>query len=586
MRGWFLKLASAFFAFSIGLVVFVHPPVEASGNKHIVTYEEFLGMVNDPDNTDCYERAHDTRRSKPSGTFGGIVYDYSQLPDPRDMIFVCVNDKFLPTDVPVEIENGFTLMPMRALFEALGATVKWNAATETVTAVLDQSVMELTVNKRTARVNGEEVAMDVPARTIRGRVYVPLRFVSKHLGRAVVWQPENRIVKVFSYPELSVTPIPVPDEHRTKDYVYTNYFRPATRFLLYQNGEIHWLLQAGDKIHVHIFDESFRKKGEAVLRAELPKFGGAHAGDDGNFYLVFGQDNMAESDDVTVYRVVKYDRRWNKIAHVDVKGVYVRKPFHASNLTMASRNGVLVVYSARERYTSEDGLNHQSNIPVHIRMDDMTILYAGGQWPRNHVSHSFANYVKFDGERIVYLDHGDAYPRSIYLQVEESGRIAQEVNLISFPGKTGDNYTGATLGGLEVSNDHYLAVGTYIKPGSKTKQLFLASVPKQAETDEGVNLVYLTGPSDPSVTETHIIKLNEDRFVLIWSDAGSRRNVSYAVTDGRGRMVGKPKRLENIAPPGHLEPLVLNGKIIWYFYEMFPINKEIKAEFYSLKIQP
>jgi len=564
------------FALLLSLVIPIQPDARASGKVHRVTYEEYLAMGYKTDSDDCYERAHDGRRARPSGSLGGIVYDYSLLPDPQDMIFVCVGNRFLETDVPVLTENGSTLIPMRALLEAVGAEVEWNGAARTVTAKLNQTVVRMTVDNPKAVVNGAEVAMPVPVRSIQGRVYIPLRFVSEQLGLPVIWQPNNRIVKVFGHPGLEVEWIPSSVAVDTDDFAYGNFFSIATRFLLRQNGEIHWLEKWGDQLFIRIFDESFRKKGEAVLRPELPLFGGAHAGDDGNFYLVFGQSNAEESDTKPVYRIVKYDQRWNRIAHVDVSDVFVTIPFHASNLSMASKDGVLVVYSARERYLTPDGKHHQSNIPIHIRMDDMTVLYKGGEFPRNHVSHSFANYVKFDGDRIVYLDHGDAYPRSIHLQVEEAERIIRKIDILTFPGEIGDNYTGATVGGLEVSESHYLAVGTY------HGRLFLAAVPKHAGTDENVDFAYLTGPSESSVGETHLVKLSDDRFVILWSDSSSSHNVSYAVVDGSGKMIGKPKKLDGVASPGNMDPLVLDGKIIWYYREIV-YNQEDLAEFYKLE---
>jgi len=571
-------------ALLITLVLPIHPFAQANSNVRKVTYEEYLNMGRDTENEDCYERAHDSRRARPSGTAGGLIFDYSLLPDPQEMIFVCINNKFLVTDVPVIAENGSTLLPMRALFEAIGASVTWNGSTNTVTAKLGQSVIEITVGKLTAKVNGTEVTMPVAARASQGRVYIPLRFVSEQLGLTVIWEPNNRIVKVINYPELTVKVVPTQVKANTEDYNYGNYFSIARRFLLKHNGEVHWLQQSGDQIYVQIFDESLKSKGEVTLQRELQQLGGAHVGDDGNFYLIFGQDNIEESDTKTIYRIVKYDQHWNKISQADVKDVHVTKTFHASNLTMDSKDGILVIYSARERYKSDDGINHQSNIPIHVRMDDMTILYSGGAWPRNHVSHSFANYVKMDEGRIVYLDHGDGYPRSIVLQVEESERIKAEINIISFPGRIGDNYTGAQVGGLEVAKDHYLVVGTYNQFSGTAAQLFLAMVPKLAVTDDEVDLVYLTGPSDTSVRETHLVKLDDDRFVLVWSDVGSRHNVSYVIVDAHGKMIGQPKRYEGITSPGHLDPIVLDGKLVWYYQEGI-YSKEETALFYMLDIE-
>ncbi|GIQ71353.1 copper amine oxidase N-terminal domain-containing protein [Xylanibacillus composti] len=545
---------------------------------------------------DCYKRAHEERMPRPTGYIGANgtfeTYDYSHLPDPQDLIFVCINHTFLPTDVPVEVENGSSLIPMRALVEALGGDVMWEEATNTVTVELDGNVLKLIVNDPVAMVNGNAVSMTVPARKMQGRVYIPLRFVSDQLGRSVLWQPQNRIIKVYGYPEISGQFVHMQANNSTDDYNYGNFFSTSRRYLLEQNGDVHVLEQYGGELHIKIFSSSFVKQGERKLPNELPLFGGAHAGEDGNFYVVYAQTNLEESNTLPVYRIVKYDKDWNKLDHADIQDVHVTKPLNASNLTMDSHNGKLVVYTGRERYLADDGLNHQSNIPIHIRMEDMAVLYKGGQWPRNHVSHSFATYVRMDGDRIVYADHGDAYPRSIVLQVEESERMTKEIDLIKFPGEIGDNYTGAHLGGLEVAENHYLVVGSHMapeylyRPGG-SKNVFLASVPKGAENTSDVQITYLTNhsaSSDVSVTETHLVKVNDNRFVVLWRESGGGHHVYYTVIDGTGKAAGEPKKLDGIPSPGHLTPLVLGDTLVWYHYDPY-YSKEDGVEFYTLVLE-
>src|SRR5690606_17620174 len=65
---------------------------------------------------------------------------------------------------------------------------------------------------------------------------------------------------------------------------------------------------------------------KVTVKKELPLFGGFHVGVDGNYYIVFGQENVEESNTKPVYRVVKYDHNWNKLAHVDLADVHVTRP--------------------------------------------------------------------------------------------------------------------------------------------------------------------------------------------------------------------------------------------------------------------
>ena len=88
--------------------------------------------------------------------------------------------------IPV-IENGRTLVPLRAIFEKIGANVEWNGDTQTVTATKDDITVSLTINNTTANKNGEALTLDVPAKIINGRTLVPVRFISDCFGVNVDW---------------------------------------------------------------------------------------------------------------------------------------------------------------------------------------------------------------------------------------------------------------------------------------------------------------------------------------------------------------------------------------------------------------
>ncbi len=94
------------------------------------------------------------------------------------------------------IDNGRTLVPLRAIFEKIGAEVKWDAATRTVTAEKDGTVVSLTIDKTDAVKNGETVALDVPAKIVGGRTMVPVRFVSDCFGVGVEWDGSIQTVKL------------------------------------------------------------------------------------------------------------------------------------------------------------------------------------------------------------------------------------------------------------------------------------------------------------------------------------------------------------------------------------------------------
>lgn len=107
-----------------------------------------------------------------------------------------VNGSPIVSDVAPMITDGRTLVPVRALFESLGATVEWDATTKTVTATKGQTNISIQLDSKTAYVNGYEKTLDVPAQNIENRVMIPARFVAESLGAQVSWDQANDVVKI------------------------------------------------------------------------------------------------------------------------------------------------------------------------------------------------------------------------------------------------------------------------------------------------------------------------------------------------------------------------------------------------------
>ncbi|MDI6601869.1 MAG: copper amine oxidase N-terminal domain-containing protein [Thermoanaerobacteraceae bacterium] len=96
-----------------------------------------------------------------------------------------VKGKELQFDVPPVIKDGKTLIPVRAIMEALGATVKWDQSTNTVTIIKGNTTIQFVLGESKVLVNGNEVNLDVPAMEISNRTFVPLRFIAETLGEKV-----------------------------------------------------------------------------------------------------------------------------------------------------------------------------------------------------------------------------------------------------------------------------------------------------------------------------------------------------------------------------------------------------------------
>ena len=126
----------------------------------------------------------------------GAVPGGAQVPAPY--VHVYVDGQLVAFDVPPQILNSRVLVPLRGVFERLGASVGWDARTQTVLAERGATSVALVIGQTQAMVNGQPAAMDVPAMLVGGRTMVPLRFVSQALGAAVNWDAPTYTVTIAS----------------------------------------------------------------------------------------------------------------------------------------------------------------------------------------------------------------------------------------------------------------------------------------------------------------------------------------------------------------------------------------------------
>lgn len=118
-------------------------------------------------------------------------------------IIVNLDGKELTFDVQPIIDKGSTFVPQRAIFEALGASVKWNEKTQTVTATKGINTVTLVIGGK-AYINGISTPMNVPARIVDGKTLVPLRFVSEAMNCKVDWVAAAQTVMINSDQVLQI----------------------------------------------------------------------------------------------------------------------------------------------------------------------------------------------------------------------------------------------------------------------------------------------------------------------------------------------------------------------------------------------
>lgn len=111
---------------------------------------------------------------------------------------IVIDGSSLPNDVPALVSGDHVLVPLRGVFERLGAQVGYDASTQTASASLNGMRVQVVVGSRTARVNGVARTLEVVAREVAGRVMIPLRFVAQSLGVAVDYDASSDTVVIVS----------------------------------------------------------------------------------------------------------------------------------------------------------------------------------------------------------------------------------------------------------------------------------------------------------------------------------------------------------------------------------------------------
>ncbi len=377
---------------------------------------------------------------------------------------------------------------------------------------------------------------------------------------------------------------------------------------LSSNDDEYDLTNSINKIAIERYNNNFEIQSVSYLDTELPLFGGFYSSEN-FYYLVFGQENKNERDDAEVIRIVKYDKSWNRIASASLNGANTTVPFDAGNLRFAEYNGYLYIRTSHEMYTSEDGLNHQSNLTIEVRESDMKVVdsfYNVLNSDVGYVSHSFNQFIIVDDHaNLVALDHGDAYPRSALLGKYDT-KAGQETflpnrkgytnfSLLDYKGSVGDNYTGATIGGLEYSDTCYLTAGSSIVQDEnyknhKTQNIYITTTKKDSFRSDSTAFSWITNyeeGGDISASTPILVKKNNNSFVLLWSQLDENyKNTNYTIsTNGKISYVfldGEGKTTSPIyVKDGYLsdcQPVVNNdGNIIWYVLENGNLS------FYSLE---
>ncbi|CAH2213476.1 copper amine oxidase N-terminal domain-containing protein [Tepidibacter aestuarii] len=129
--------------------------------------------------------------------FTGVVYA-------NDINKITLNGKPMNFSTDPIIENGTTLVPMRTIFEALGATVEWKSEDKSVYAVKDDINVWLQQDNPIAKINDQEFTLAVAPKVVNGTTLVPIRFITETFGGKVYWNGDSKkiIIITITTPEM------------------------------------------------------------------------------------------------------------------------------------------------------------------------------------------------------------------------------------------------------------------------------------------------------------------------------------------------------------------------------------------------
>lgn len=126
--------------------------------------------------------------------------------DEGRVITVNLDDAPIAFDVPPQLIDGRTMVPLRMIFEALGAEVSWDDETQTASGVKDDTTVKITIGEKVLYKNGKSIALDVPAQLVDdSRTLVPVRAISESFDVLVGWDDETSTVSLTSKKSAELT---------------------------------------------------------------------------------------------------------------------------------------------------------------------------------------------------------------------------------------------------------------------------------------------------------------------------------------------------------------------------------------------
>lgn len=332
------------------------------------------------------------------------------------------------------------------------------------------------------------------------------------------------------------------------------------------------ITSSNGSVYIDTYTADFEYINSKTIENVLPIFGGFYSGSEYNF-CIFGQNNPDECDKCEVFKIVKYSKNWEELGSATLEGANTYIPFDAGSARMYESNGNLYIHTCHEMYASEDGKHHQANVQIHIEIESMEIFYSFYDIMNigyGYCSHSFDQYIRSDGDYVYTVDHGDAHLRSVTIcQKYPSGKMIKYTEALKIYGESGDNTTGVTLGGFEISDSTLIIAGNTSsqQEGQDTsvRNIFVTVTDKELNENKFIQLTNFN--ESGKVSKPQLVKIDNNQFIVMWNEfetanySSDFTKMCAVMIDSQGNTL---ERIETNAMVSDCDPIVTDGKLVWY----------------------
>lgn len=357
---------------------------------------------------------------------------------------------------------------------------------------------------------------------------------------------------------------------------YSKWASVNNSYMYVENGKYVRVYYTDGKLAVVYTDLDGNVVSSKVLSAPLPLFGGFFAGEKYNF-AVFGQDNPEESDDKVIIKIVKYSKNFEVLGVRDGKGGNTHTPFEAGSLRMDEYGGILYIHTCHKMYMTGDGINHQANMSFAVNEETMAFEnYLTGIGGGGYASHSFNQFIKVDSTGVYMVDHGDAYPRSVVLAKAPLGSViavGTTLDLVAIDGESGDNETGISVGGVEMTSDKIITAYTKTEKDENGRyseyhgDIYLSIADKDLENSRNIRITSYGYSSRVAAYTPKLVKINDNLFALMWTERqldADGVETAYMFMDADGKRIGNTERSKYLVLSDCQPAVDDQMNVVWY----------------------